>query len=395
MDGAQDLPSLLLQLALQSFGGGNPEAALSRLDACADAICIAAEAGSTSAPPPAAASSASATPATAPAATDAAAASRLLAAARTSAATASRLGAVLGCQADCHRRLNNPGEAHAKFEASLACLQPWKGANREADSALSVTHNKLGDLLLTAGRTAEAREQYEAALAIRRDALSASGSGAAAAGAAGGGEAAAAAADAAGPADAANVEAVQDVCELATSLCKVADVWLGEQESKPASTATTTATEAAATTSVSGGDVGGSGGAAGGEGGVDAVRRAAALLAEAREVLLRPAALPYARACGVTPAAPGEAAAAPPAVGAAAEPTEEGTEAADAKGTRGGESESAGGGGEDGAGAKGEALPPLLLSRWGRVWGAMEQLTARVGELGLADDEGRRGRPAV
>lgn len=194
-----DLPSLLLQLSLQSLAGGNPEAAFARLELCADNLCSSSESESksgtpskraisstiqsgagasgaespaggaptapappgsqapaprdassegppSSAPPhpatsevigqlpssPGATTAAADAPA-GPAPPTAAAMSRRLAAARTSPETASRLGAVLGCQADCCRRLGDGAAAQALYGASLACLDPWVGRSRDVD----------------------------------------------------------------------------------------------------------------------------------------------------------------------------------------------------------------------------------------------------------------------
>ncbi|GLC35725.1 hypothetical protein PLESTM_000359000 [Pleodorina starrii] len=212
-----DVPSVLLHLALQSLAGGNPEAALARLGMCADTLCS--SSGGSSQPEAVAAPAAEGKGPQPPEATVAAAGAadpafdRHVAAAAASADNASRLGAILGCKADCYRRLGDAAAARSHLAASLACLAPWRGRSREADSALSVTHNKLGDMLLLAERLTEAREQYERALEIRR---------AAAAGAGAAGEAA--------TREAAAAEVVQDLCDLAVSLCKVADVGFAVSE---------------------------------------------------------------------------------------------------------------------------------------------------------------------
>ncbi len=193
-----DLPSVLLQLSLQSLAGGNPEAAFARLELCADTLCSNSESksgsssnisssatgvsdaearGAAAAPargaptapappgsqapaspdastegPPSSAPPQSTTSVTTgqpqstagattaapdapagPAPAAAAAMARRLAAARTSPETASRLGAVLGCQADCCRRLGDGAAAQALYGASLACLDPWVGRSKDVD----------------------------------------------------------------------------------------------------------------------------------------------------------------------------------------------------------------------------------------------------------------------
>ncbi|KXZ56599.1 hypothetical protein GPECTOR_1g539 [Gonium pectorale] len=459
---APDLPSLLLQLALESLAGGNPEAAIARLEMCADALCSSAEAAagtrdagagaSASAAPDAASvvgASTAAQPAgnrragdVAPAAVtsaracslpltadavdaDAAGAgagadadlSRRLAAARCDPDTASRLGAVLGSQGDCHRRLGDAAAAHRLYAASAACLAPWRGRSREADSALGVTHNKLGDLLLMAGRLAEAREQYEQALEIRRGAVAAAAARGGAGGQVGGAGRGGAAGVGAAEAEAeALEEATQDACDLATSLCKVADVRLAMQEEEQTAAAGAGAErppqeqqdgqdQAAAERRGQGEPEGGPAtglaaadhrrqGAGQGPAPVGAAHEVGQLLQEARQALLRPEVAPFARACGLVADAEGDAGmeagsegqqgSAAPGSGAGPAKERADAEGAAAGGLAVGESARAGvaKGGEGGAGAAG--LPKPLLQRYGRVWGAVEQLSARLQEMQVA-----------
>ncbi|PNW85121.1 hypothetical protein CHLRE_03g172600v5 [Chlamydomonas reinhardtii] len=413
-----DLPSLLLQLALQSLAGGNPEAALARLDMCADTLCSAAEAAAAAAAAtgsagagtavgtaeakevgPKAGTASTEGASTAGAGPDALASAgagwehdpvlrRRVAAARTSADAASRLGAVLGSAADCHRRLGDAPAALSLYAASAACLAPWRSggeaasaartaaataSSREAEAALGVTHNKLGDLLMLLGRLREARAQYLEALGLRRAALAraleagaeADGAEAGAAGEGSGGKSGTSAGASRLPAE----ELVQDVCDLATSCCKVADVNMALRE---AEAAVGSQPEAAAAGSGSGAEPGAGLGASASEGGVGSdvdaeagLASAAALLAEARAAMLRPNLAPYAAAVQAAAAKAAAAAAAAATGGSAAE-----------GGARGGREAAP-------AATAAAPLPAQLVGRYGRVWGALEQLTARLAGLGV------------
>ncbi len=73
-----------------------------------------------------------------------------------------------GSQGDCHRRLGDLLAAQAKYQASAAYLQPHAAADPEVAHALSVTTNKLGDLLYVQGDLARALGYYQDALGARR-----------------------------------------------------------------------------------------------------------------------------------------------------------------------------------------------------------------------------------
>ncbi|GIL43193.1 hypothetical protein Vafri_996 [Volvox africanus] len=425
-----DLPSVLLQLALQSLAGGNPEAALARLDMCAEALCgrpsdpdapgkrdlprgsVPAEAtaapvqGGT--PPAASRDTTSSIPAGNSDGDPNLALSRHLEAAQTSSETASRLGAILGCKADCYRRLGDSVAALHHYTSSLACLGFWRGRSREADSAMSVTHNKLGDQLFMLDRLREAKEHYEAALQIRRGAVNT-------------GIEAPSAAEGAGTSGAAKVraqagpgpergttpseEVAQDLYDLAVSLCKVADVSFALHEERcrkavpvlqqklspprerEASASGAAAATAAATTTT----------------GSESTHnqelenpdmpfaKLAELLTEARGILLRQELLPYARACGLAAGQPSSRDAGGPNEAAAGSLSDVGRgdvksgagSSSGSSSSGGREAQGSGGHGEKQTGSGTERLAPMLVSRYGKVWGVLEQLTGRLEELKL------------
>ncbi|GIL72786.1 hypothetical protein Vretimale_4430 [Volvox reticuliferus] len=429
-----DLPSVLLQLALQSLAGGNPEAALARLDICADALCgpppdtdaidkhdlprgsVPAEAASApvqvGTPPAAARGTDTSIPAATSAENPDPILSRHLAAAQTSSETASRLGAILGCKADCYRRLGDSAAALHHYMSSLACLGFWRGRSREADSAMSVTHNKLGDQLFMLDRLTEAKEHYEAALQIRRRVVSTGievSSAAAGVGTSGsaklGAHAGAAAETVMTPAE----EAAQDLYDLAVSLCKVADVSFALHEErcrtavpvlqqKPpppgkgeASASAALAAAAAAVAAIT--TTTGSGMTQSQEQQKqDApLTKLTELITEARGILLRQELLPYARACGLaagqtsSPTGAGQ-------LEAAAEASSSNAGRGSVKAEAGCSGSSSGardaqgssGYGEQQARSGSECLAPMLVSRYSKVWGVMEQLTGRLEELELS-----------
>lgn len=86
----------------------------------------------------------------------------------TPAALACQLGAVCGSQADCHKRLGDLPAAQAKYQQSAAYLAPHAAADQEVAHALSVTTNKLGDLMYVQGDLARALACYQDALEARR-----------------------------------------------------------------------------------------------------------------------------------------------------------------------------------------------------------------------------------
>ncbi|EFJ52003.1 hypothetical protein VOLCADRAFT_87094 [Volvox carteri f. nagariensis] len=384
-----DLPSLLLQLALQSLAGGNPEAGLARLDLCTDALVAPPKDPAAPGTPPSepayqitttntadvAASTATAAASLVPAvaAADAAASHpttldedqvlrpHLAAAAKASSETAIRLGTILGCKADCYRRLGDPAAALRYYAASLICLAHWRGRSREADSAISVTHNKQGDLLFMSGRLAEAKEQYEAALEIRREVVSAGPPVRETVAKGANGEAALA--TGAGAEGCAQVAVVQDLCDLAVSLCKVADVGfmlkeeaeqLRLREKPQQGVSEGQAADPAVEPNQAADETEQEDKQQGEQHEQDQIYMAKLgdLLSEARGVLLRSELLPYARACGLAAAAVA------------------GGSNGQARGRQG-----SGGGGWE------AALAPPLVTRYGKVWGAMEQLNGRLREM--------------
>lgn len=153
--------SFFLQIGLRSFAGGNPAAALTRLQACEAALVEQQheDVGS--------------------------------------AALGTQLGAVCGSQGDALQQLKEPGAAAERYQQAIQHLQSNTKPSAEAQHALSVCHNKLGDLQYTRGNLPAAREQYDAALAVRRALCEAS--------------------------DSSTAQPTQQV-DLAASLVKVADI---------------------------------------------------------------------------------------------------------------------------------------------------------------------------
>ncbi len=188
-----------------------------------------------------------------------------------------------------------------------------------------MTHNKLGDLLYLQGRLREALPHYERALGVRRGQLAGGGAAGDKGGGGGGGGGGAEGSAGAGE------EEVHDACDLAASLCKVADLLLSMCSSEGGGEAEG---EVGA-----GGEAGGAGGRGdGGRGAGDEreqmVERARGLVQEAREVL---------------------AARGPGSAGA-------------------GEVNK----GEEGKGAGRGQLPPAAAQRYGRVAAAADQLAERL-----------------
>lgn len=132
--------SFFLQIGLRSFAGGNPAAALTRLQACEAALVEQQreDAGS--------------------------------------AALGTQLGAVCGSQGDALQQLKQLDAAAERYQQAIQHLQSNTKPSAEAQHALSVCHNKLGDLQYTQGNLPAAREQYDAGLAVRRALCEASGS---------------------------------------------------------------------------------------------------------------------------------------------------------------------------------------------------------------------------
>lgn len=197
---------------------------------------------------------------------------------------------------------------------------------RAPSQAVGVTHNKLGDLLYLQGRLREALPHYERALGVRRGQLAAAGA-AGAREAGGGGRAEGAAGT--------GEEEVHDACDLAASLCKVADLLLSMCSGEGAG---------GAQGEVGAGEEGGAAGRHEGCGGAveereRMVERARGLVQEAREVL---------------------AARGPGSVEAGKEKE-----------------------GEEGRGAGRGQLPPAVAQRYGRVAAAAEQLAERLKHVSL------------
>ncbi|KAG1675764.1 hypothetical protein FOA52_012420 [Chlamydomonas sp. UWO 241] len=253
---------------------------------------------------------------------------------------ACQLGAVLGLQADCCRRAGDAGGAARLYRESIGALAPHARvelggrsdnvAEAESAHALSVSHNKLGDVMYGVEDAAGAAEAYRASLTVRRRLLAAAPGGAdlaaraeagaklpqSSAGDTGAGSAAAECSPA----------CVGAALDVAASLIKVGDAEqaaaadaaaanAGAEGTAPAAAAAATAAGAAAGSSASEGAAsasgaraarGGGGAAASAPGSTSAPGHACLSEAAALLALLRPTAQPHGDADKVS-VAPGYA----------------------------------------------------------------------------------------
>ncbi|KAK9802810.1 hypothetical protein WJX73_010362 [Symbiochloris irregularis] len=85
-----------------------------------------------------------------------------------------KLGAVCGSQGDCSMQLGQMQDAAAHYRESIDHLSQAPEPNTEAQQALTVSLNKLGDLAYWQGDVQAARDTYHKALMVRQKLLEAS-----------------------------------------------------------------------------------------------------------------------------------------------------------------------------------------------------------------------------
>lgn len=128
------IASFYLQIGLQSYAGGNYEAAVARLTRAQEELQHEVDSG--------------------------------VADAR----VYCKLSAVCGAVGDSHRRLGNVEAAKNMYQKSIDCFEPLGEKDDEVVHSLTVSINKLGDLHYMAGEGPAALQHYKQALQLRRSA---------------------------------------------------------------------------------------------------------------------------------------------------------------------------------------------------------------------------------
>ncbi|KAL4421602.1 hypothetical protein ABPG75_010893 [Micractinium tetrahymenae] len=143
MAGERSRASFLLQLGLRAIAAGNTDSARHRFNLCQADLQQHLEAARQQGAPPAEVAS-----------------------------LQCRLGAVSGCLGDCCRAQGDAASTLQHYQASVKLLQA-AGQDPEAQQALSVALNKVGELHHMQGDLEAAAEQYAQALQLRRGLLAA------------------------------------------------------------------------------------------------------------------------------------------------------------------------------------------------------------------------------